>query len=167
LTLDIWLTDDWSTSALAFKPPSSKSSFTASNSPLAHCLLDQGQFCGHSDRRECFLKSYAIEWNYLYNLGFKRFYGNNPDAYGIGLRLLHTLGGEGRLILVTVPAITWALEAGILGASYSTTPCLTGSITACGARPSVHQGVLLKGNYYVGDFCCSSNSLPQMLVYLG
>ncbi|WP_335921593.1 MULTISPECIES: chlorhexidine efflux transporter [Shewanella] len=113
----------------------------------------------------------------MYNLGFKRFYGNNPDACGIGLRLLHTLGGEGRLILVTVPAITWALEtsllnaffieAGILGASYSTTPCLTGSITACGARPSAHQGVLLKGNYYVGDFCCSSNSLPQMLVYLG
>ncbi len=60
--------------------------------------------------------------------------------------------GEGRLIWVTVPAIALALEtslfnaffieAGILGASFATTFCLTGSITACGSSLSAHQGVL-------------------------
>lgn len=65
-----------------------------------------------------FLSLCAIVWNYLYNLGFDRLYGNNRDARGIGLRLLHTLGFEGGLILVTVPAIAWALETSLLNAFF-------------------------------------------------
>ncbi|SUI46745.1 Predicted membrane protein [Shewanella algae] len=65
-----------------------------------------------------FLSLCAIVWNYFYNLGFDRLYGNNRDARGIGLRLLHTLGFEGGLILVTVPAIAWALETSLLNAFF-------------------------------------------------
>ncbi len=83
--------------------------------------------------------------------GFKRFYGNNRDARGIGLRLLHTLGGRpthlgdgSRYCLGAGNQFVqrFFIEAGILGASFATTFCLTGSITACGSSLSAHQGVL-------------------------
>lgn len=50
----------------------------------------------------------AVVWNYVYNLWFDRWQG--PSARRFGLRLLHALGFEGGLLVISLPLIAWWLE---------------------------------------------------------
>ncbi|MGI2259795.1 PACE efflux transporter [Shewanella sp. GXUN23E] len=70
------------------------------------------------------LSLYTVAWNYGYNLWFDRICLQPRASRSLKLRMLHTLGFEGGLIFVTVPAVAWflgisiwaalALEAGFL-----------------------------------------------------
>lgn len=56
----------------------------------------------------------AMGWNYVYNLGFDKVFGENRLSRGLLMRLGHGLGFEIGLLSVTTPLIMWVLERGFL-----------------------------------------------------
>ncbi|USD40178.1 PACE efflux transporter [Vibrio sp. SCSIO 43135] len=62
------------------------------------------------------LSIFTVVWNYVYNIGFDKLFGDNRSDRSLKLRLAHTAGFEGGLIFVTVPAIAWFLNISWLGA---------------------------------------------------
>ncbi|MBB1437788.1 PACE efflux transporter [Shewanella sp. SG41-4] len=60
------------------------------------------------------LTLFAVLWNYVYNLQFDKWVGPNRVDRKIGMRILHTLGFEGGMLLVTIPAVSWYLSLSLL-----------------------------------------------------
>ncbi|AJR08723.1 hypothetical protein C9J03_12270 [Photobacterium gaetbulicola] len=52
----------------------------------------------------------AMAWNYLYNVLFDKFAGEERLNRTIKMRMLHGLGFEGGLIFVTIPVLMWILQ---------------------------------------------------------
>lgn len=52
----------------------------------------------------------AMSWNYAYNLGFNRTFGENRIERTFKMRLGHGLGFELGLIFVTQPFMMWVLQ---------------------------------------------------------
>ncbi|WP_413478510.1 PACE efflux transporter [Vibrio hibernica] len=58
----------------------------------------------------------AVIWNYVYNIVFDKVFGENRQQRKWKLRLVHTFGFEGGLIVATVPIVAWVLEVTLLHA---------------------------------------------------
>lgn len=52
----------------------------------------------------------AMVWNYIYNLGFDRIFGQNRIKRSIKMRLGHGLGFELGMIVATLPLMMWVLQ---------------------------------------------------------
>jgi uncharacterized membrane protein len=52
----------------------------------------------------------AMCWNYVYNLGFDRIFGNNRIERTFKMRIGHGLGFELGMIVVTLPLMMWVLQ---------------------------------------------------------
>ncbi|MEZ9200472.1 PACE efflux transporter [Shewanella sp. 10N.286.54.B9] len=52
----------------------------------------------------------AMVWNYIYNLGFDRIFGQNRIQRSIKMRLGHGLGFELGMIVATLPLMMWVLQ---------------------------------------------------------
>jgi uncharacterized membrane protein len=55
----------------------------------------------------------AMIWNYIYNLGFDKVYGNNRLQRSFIMRFGHAIGFEVGLLIVDIPLIMWALDLDI------------------------------------------------------
>lgn len=56
---------------------------------------------------------YAMVWNYVYNLGFDRWWvsrGNHVTDRSLAVRIAHSAGFEGGFLLLSVPAVAWWLD---------------------------------------------------------
>lgn len=53
---------------------------------------------------------FVVIWNYIYNSLFDRWFGADRQQRGLLIRLLHTLGFEGGLIVFTLPVMAWILQ---------------------------------------------------------
>lgn len=64
----------------------------------------------------------AVVWNFVYNTGFEAWERRRATATGgdmtrsIGVRVLHTLGFEGGLVLLLIPLFMWWYSVGVLTA---------------------------------------------------
>ena len=52
----------------------------------------------------------AMVWNYIYNLGFDRIFGQNRIQRSIKMRLGHGLGFELGMVVATLPLMVWVLQ---------------------------------------------------------
>ena len=52
----------------------------------------------------------AMVWNYIYNLGFDRIFGQNRIQRTVKMRLGHGLGFEVGMVFVTLPLMMWVLQ---------------------------------------------------------
>ena len=52
----------------------------------------------------------AMAWNYIYNVIFDKFAGEDRLSRKVKSRILHGLGFEGGLIFVTIPVLMWVLQ---------------------------------------------------------
>lgn len=52
----------------------------------------------------------AMVWNYVFNVIFDCYYGQNRLARSFALRLFHSLCFEAALVIVTTPMVIYALE---------------------------------------------------------
>lgn len=52
----------------------------------------------------------AMVWNYIYNLGFDRIFGQNRIQRSLRMRLGHGLGFELGMIVATLPLMMWVLQ---------------------------------------------------------
>ncbi|MFS1900313.1 PACE efflux transporter [Vibrio lentus] len=52
----------------------------------------------------------AMTWNYVYNYGYDKIYGADRSKRTKGTRILHGLGFELGLMLVTFPLLMWVLQ---------------------------------------------------------
>lgn len=52
----------------------------------------------------------AMVWNYVYNLGFDKFFGANRISRSVLKRIGHGFGFEVGLLTVTLPWLMWALR---------------------------------------------------------
>ena len=52
----------------------------------------------------------AMVWNYIYNLGFDRIFGQNRIKRSIKMRLGHGLGFELGMVVATLPLMMWMLQ---------------------------------------------------------
>ena len=59
------------------------------------------------------LSFYTVIWNYGYNLGFDRYWGDDRTKRSFKLRVIHALGFEVGLVFVSVPAVAWFLGIAI------------------------------------------------------
>ena len=62
------------------------------------------------------LSLYTVVWNYIYNLWFDKACTVPREQRSLKIRMLHTIGFEGGLVFVTVPAVAWFLNISILAA---------------------------------------------------
>lgn len=62
------------------------------------------------------LSLYTVVWNYIYNLWFDKNCSVPREQRSLKTRILHTLGFEGGLVFVTVPAVAWFLNISLLAA---------------------------------------------------
>lgn len=73
---------------------------------------------GHVGVLGIVLSVIATGWNYIYNIGFDkvmfRRYGHINKTPAI--RILHALGFEGGLVVITVPMIAWFLKVDLIQA---------------------------------------------------
>lgn len=66
----------------------------------------------------------AVAWNFVYNTGFEAWERRRARALGrgdlparsIGVRVLHTLGFEGGLVLLLIPLFMWWYAVGVMTA---------------------------------------------------
>ena len=64
----------------------------------------------------------AVVWNFVYNTGFEAWERRRATVTGgdmtrsIGVRVLHTLGFEGGLVLLLIPLFMWWYSVGVLTA---------------------------------------------------
>lgn len=56
----------------------------------------------------------ATVWNYIYNVYFDRWFGGERIQRGLMMRISHTLGFEGGLLLITIPFVGWFLQMSLL-----------------------------------------------------
>lgn len=59
------------------------------------------------------LSTIAMIWNYIYNLGFDRIFGQDRISRGLFMRIGHSLGFEIGITLASFPMIMWVLDLGI------------------------------------------------------
>jgi len=52
----------------------------------------------------------AMVWNYVYNLGFDRVFGQDRLSRKMGMRIAHGIGFEAGLLVVTIPLLMWVLQ---------------------------------------------------------
>ncbi|WP_036824767.1 PACE efflux transporter [Photobacterium sanctipauli] len=52
----------------------------------------------------------AMAWNYIYNLGFDKVFGNDRLSRKMGTRIAHGIGFEFGLIFATIPLLMWVLQ---------------------------------------------------------
>ncbi|MCW8327979.1 PACE efflux transporter [Photobacterium sp. SDRW27] len=52
----------------------------------------------------------AMAWNYVYNLGFDRVFGQDRLSRKVGMRIAHGIGFEAGLLIVTIPLLMWVLQ---------------------------------------------------------
>ncbi|MEH6454426.1 MAG: PACE efflux transporter [Psychromonas sp.] len=52
----------------------------------------------------------AMVWNYIYNLGFDKFFGENRISRGLLIRIGHGAGFELGLLIATIPLLMWVLK---------------------------------------------------------
>ncbi|OEF87894.1 PACE efflux transporter [Vibrio splendidus] len=52
----------------------------------------------------------AMAWNYVYNYGYDKIYGTDRSERTTKTRILHGLGFELGLMLVTFPLLMWVLQ---------------------------------------------------------
>ena len=69
------------------------------------------------------LSVFAMIWNYIYNILFDKLAGYNRIKREVALRIIHALGFELGMIIITLPVLAWYLnitwlEATILEASF-------------------------------------------------
>ena len=62
------------------------------------------------------LSLFTVVWNYLYNIGFDRIFGEDRTGRSLTLRIAHTAGFEGGMIFITVPTVAWFLGISIFNA---------------------------------------------------
>ena len=53
---------------------------------------------------------FVVVWNYFYNSVFDRWFGAERQQRGLIVRVLHTLGFEGGVIVLTLPVVAWVLQ---------------------------------------------------------
>jgi len=58
----------------------------------------------------------AMGWNYVYNLGFDHLYGTNRISRTLTIRVVHSLGFEGGLLILTIPIFMWVFSIGFIEA---------------------------------------------------
>ncbi len=56
------------------------------------------------------LSTIAMVWNYIYNLGFDRVFGQNRLSRGLFMRIGHSIGFEIGITLASLPMIMWVLK---------------------------------------------------------
>ena len=61
-----------------------------------------------------FMSLMAMTWNYVYNLIFDRWFGENRIERSMTTRILHSIGFEIGLLFATVPFLMWALQMDFL-----------------------------------------------------
>ncbi|MGF1683511.1 PACE efflux transporter [Photobacterium minamisatsumaniensis] len=52
----------------------------------------------------------AMVWNYVYNLGFDKVFGDERLSRKMGLRIAHGVGFELGLLFATIPLLMWILQ---------------------------------------------------------
>ncbi|PFG55919.1 putative membrane protein [Vibrio sp. ES.051] len=62
------------------------------------------------------LSVYTVIWNYIYNWYFDKWFGGDRSERSLAMRLGHSIGFEGGLIIITIPVIAWFLEMTFLQA---------------------------------------------------
>jgi len=58
----------------------------------------------------------AMAWNYIFNIGFDKLFGNDRINRSVKLRLFHGLAFELGMLIVTLPLIMWVLNLSFLTA---------------------------------------------------
>lgn len=69
----------------------------------------------------------SVIWNMVFNHFFEKFEANRQLKRTVGVRILHAIGFEGGLMLVTIPMVAYALEMSIWQAiltDFSMTLCI-------------------------------------------
>ena len=59
------------------------------------------------------LSLFTVVWNYFYNILFDRWFGFDRSNRSLMLRIGHTFGFEGGLVLLSVPVMAWFLQISI------------------------------------------------------
>lgn len=62
------------------------------------------------------LSVYFVVWNYVYNWLFDSWFGPNRESRTLLIRIIYSIGFEGGMILLTIPAIAWFLEISFIQA---------------------------------------------------
>tara|TARA_R110000751_G_scaffold307898_2_gene434367 strand:+ start:148305 stop:148721 length:417 start_codon:yes stop_codon:yes gene_type:complete len=62
------------------------------------------------------LSLFAMFWNYIYNIVFDKWVGQNRIERGGWVRIFHALGFELGMVVITLPALTWYLNISWLAA---------------------------------------------------
>lgn len=52
----------------------------------------------------------AMGWNYIYNLGYDRIFGSDRASRTLKTRILHGLGFELGMMLLSFPVLMWVLQ---------------------------------------------------------
>ena len=60
------------------------------------------------------LSLFAMLWNYIYNFWFDKLVGPNRITRKLFIRIVHTLGFEGGMLIVTIPLVSWYLVLSLL-----------------------------------------------------
>jgi uncharacterized membrane protein len=68
---------------------------------------------GHSTFLAVVLSSIAMAWNYFYNWGFDKVFGEDRLSRSVRMRFGHGLGFEIGITVLTFPIIMWFLQAGL------------------------------------------------------
>lgn len=63
------------------------------------------------------LSTFAMLWNYIYNIIFDKLAGCNRIIRGLAVRITHALGFEFGMVIITLPIIAWYLELTWLAAT--------------------------------------------------
>ena len=82
--------------------------------PLTALITDKGT--GSLAMVGVGLSLYTVVWNYLYNVWFDKTCIVPREQRSLKTRILHTIGFEGGLVFVTVPAVAWFLDITIWAA---------------------------------------------------
>lgn len=54
----------------------------------------------------------AMGWNYIFNWGYDRLFGADRNARNLKVRILHGLGFELGMMLISFPVLMWTLKLG-------------------------------------------------------
>lgn len=62
------------------------------------------------------LSLFTVVWNFIYNLLFDRILQDDRRNRTARLRVMHAVGFEGSLVVVTVPVLSWVLQISLMQA---------------------------------------------------
>ncbi|MDN3612065.1 PACE efflux transporter [Vibrio ostreicida] len=54
----------------------------------------------------------AMGWNYLYNVGYDKIFGEDRSKRTLKVRILHGLGFELGMMIISFPVLMWVLQLG-------------------------------------------------------